>query len=122
MDTKQSLIDFTNQWVKNYPTESFHDYRMNSLILRLIDVIFSGGGVTTTGLQKLRVTSADFINATDCPLTAFDGLDLDIYWNEGNKWLDPATEWAVLVGGGFKVTIPDFDATADTYHFLIFAS
>lgn len=121
MDTKQSLIDFTNQWIKNYPTESFHDYRMNSLILRLIDVIFSGGGVTGTGMQKVRVTSANFTTPTDCPLTALDGLDLDIYWYEGNKWLLP-TEWTPYVGGGFTVTIPDFDATADNYHFLVLAS
>lgn len=69
------------------------------------------------------VTSANFINATDCPITALNGDTIQVYYEEGGRFLkQDAGEWANLSGGGFRVTIPGFDKSAQNYHFYVFKS
>lgn len=118
--TGQNLINQINAKIRNYAVEAFHNMALNSILLQIIAWIDGqSGGITATS-QVLQITSADFTNATDCPLVALNGANLVIFFNEGQKYLIKTTDWIDLVGGGFRVTIPLFDSTADTYHFFIY--
>lgn len=68
----------------------------------------------------IEVTSADFSNATDCPLPSLADFDLIIYMYEYNNFLlQSLNQWEPLVGGGFKVKLAGFDSTTINYHFIL---
>jgi hypothetical protein len=118
--TGQNIKNLINQWIRNYAVTAFHDMRLNTilnLIVQWIDGIFSG---SVTIASVVPVTSADFTDATNCPLTALNGQELEIFWNEGQRFIYKDTEWSALVGGGFEILMDGFDSTDTTYHFYIY--
>jgi SPP1 family predicted phage head-tail adaptor len=80
----------------------------------------SGNGSSTIQPSILGATSADFINDATCPLETLNGMDIDIYWVEGQKMLTEGTDWTPYPTGGFIITIPGFKSSKAIYHFDIF--
>jgi hypothetical protein len=116
-DIVRALI-LTN--VRNYPVEAFHDLNMQRILLLLLDMAEGLQGGAIPPPNPIAITSADFINATDAPLPTLNGFDTVVFWNEANRYLwQDRDEWEPLPGGGFRVTLADFDSTADNYHFVI---
>lgn len=111
-----------NKWIRNYSVEAFHDMRLNAILLQMVDLCdISSGGNGGTGSIVAQVTSANFINATDCPLTTFKGKNIAIFFNENAKFIEKdASEWTDLPGGGFKILIPGFDSSAANFHFYVY--
>jgi len=105
------------RWIRNYAVEAFHDLRMQTILLQMVDLAdTAGGGSGGTGSTIVELRSVNFSNATDCPLTTLAGKNLAIFWNDIPKYLDKdAGEWSDLPGGGFKINIPGFDATTNNY-------
>jgi hypothetical protein len=111
-----------NQFIRNYAVEAFHNMRLNAILLQMVDLcdVTSGGNGGTQSILA-QVTSANFINATDCPLTTFAGKNIAVFFNENNKFIEKdASEWDDLPGGGFKVLIPGFDSSAANFHFYVY--
>jgi len=105
-----------NKWVRNYAVSAFHDLRLNAILLQIVDLADAAGGGSGNGSVVVELRSANFSNATDCPLTTLAGKNLAIFWNDIPKYLDKeAGEWSDLPGGGFKVNISGFDATTNNY-------
>lgn len=110
-----------NKWIRNYAVDGFHNMRLNSILLQLVDLADAMGGGGGNGSVVIPLTSANFINATDCPLTSLAGKSIAVYLNDDQKFLEQdAGEWADLAGGGFKITIPGFDSTTSNFHFYVF--
>lgn len=121
----QNLINQINQYVRNYPVESFQNLRLNSILLQMCDIL--GGGAIPPGAGGgflVPVTSANFINATDCPQTALAANVIAVYYQEAQRFLlkdaTDGPEWADLAGGGFRVLLPEWNSADATYHFFIF--
>jgi len=109
-----------NRWVRNYAVSAFHDLRLNAILLLLVDLADAAGGGGGNGSSVVELRSANFSNATDCPLTTLAGSNLAIFWNDVPRFLDKdAGEWSDLPGGGFKINISGFNATTSNY--LIYA-
>lgn len=120
--TAQLIQTQINQFIRGYVPDYSNNLNLNRILNLILQLADSGGtsGSGTLG-EALRITSANFSNTTDCPLPALNGVDIGIYYGEGGKFLElDLGEWSVLTGGGFKVTIPNFDSTLQVYHFYIF--
>jgi len=109
-----------NNFVKNYAAESFHDGHMTQILSLLNQLADSGGGGGITNYQALQVTSADFINATDCPIVGYNGLNILVHWADIPKSLINGVDVQALVGGGFQILIPGFNSGAGTFTFWVF--
>lgn len=69
----------------------------------------------------IPLTSANFVNATDCPVATLFNKKIALFCNEFQRYLEfDAGEFVYLPGGGFSVTIPGFDKTSTNYHFYAF--
>lgn len=66
-------------------------------------------------------TSSSFSGSTICPVVAFNGMTLQIFWNDAQRYLVQGTDFTPLSGGGFTIIIPGFDATTTNYSFYVFA-
>jgi hypothetical protein len=64
------------------------------------------------------ITSVDFSNATDYANAAFNNRKITLYLN-GVGFLTEGTQWQPLSGGGFKILMPNFDATRNAYVFYL---
>lgn len=119
----QLYIDMVNQYINNYAIDAFAYSRLKTILLlgAQIMVGIQGGSVTNGGGAPLMVGSANFSNATDCPLTALNGLSLQLFANDLNKYLILGTDWNPLSGGGFTILIPGFDSTAQNFTFFVFS-
>jgi hypothetical protein len=115
----QNLKNIINLRVRNYPLESFQNMWMNTILNLLVDLADTGGSGGSSE-SALKVVSANFTTATDCPLSALNGENLAIYWNDANKFLDSATDFTPYVGGGFTILIPGFNSTTANYTFYVF--
>ncbi|HMI62487.1 MAG TPA: hypothetical protein VK518_16335 [Puia sp.] len=80
--------------------------------------VYSNSGSKSPG--PLAITSANFTSSVNCPLPDFNGMQLQIFWNDVPRYLTKDVEWIPLAGGGFTITMPDFDATVNSYSFYIF--
>lgn len=92
-------------------------------------IINGGGGGTPvvpitptddcTGL--VHITSADFEGDG---VTVVDGdwnnKILQIFWNDIPRFIYDPTEWSYVIGGGFKILIPGFDASVNDYNLYVF--
>lgn len=108
-------------YVRNDALTPFTNLNLNR-ILHLINQLAdtAAGGATNQG-NILPITSANFINTTDCPLASMNGIALRIYYGEAQKFIEQdAGEWQELTGGGFRILIPGFDSTQANYHFYVF--
>lgn len=106
-------------YVRNYGVESYHNFNLQSILLDMvaqIAAISAGGGLSYSPTQ---VTSVNFTNATDCPLTSFNGVNFILWYNEVGRELYLGTEYHVLVGGGFGIDIPGFDASVQLPHMTV---
>jgi len=78
-------------------------------------VLFTDGTNTYWADVIIDNVSADFesdgITVND---TRMVHNQLDIYWNEGGRFLDPATEFTRILSGGYTINITGFDATTQT--------
>lgn len=62
-------------------------------------------------------TSDDFeIDGITVNDTRLDHNTFDLYYNEGGRYLDPATEFTRISGGGFTIDIAGWDANVNEYH------
>lgn len=110
-----------NAYVRNYAVNAFHNMRMNAILLQIVDLADAAGGGTGNGSAVVELSSADFINATDCPLTSLAGKSITVYMNEIQRFLIKTNgEWSDLPGGGFKVLVAGFDSTSNNYHFYVY--
>ena len=88
----------------------------------------NGGAFLTTngtsvswGAPHISITSADFSDATNCPIAAAQYNTLSIFFSEYGRFIyEDAGEWTPLAGGGFTVTIAGFDSTVGNFHFEVF--
>lgn len=103
------LIDTS---VRNYPPEAFHNMALNT-ILHLINqnAGSGGGGSGSASFATTFVTGASFSSATNCPIVSLNGFLLAIFYNDANKYLKKGVDWTPLVGGGFTILMPGFNAT-----------
>lgn len=77
-------------------------------------------GITTRqGVIWIRITSADFANATDYVNEELQGVTFFLDANWVTKILEPETDWEYLPGGGFRILLDGFDATAADYEFYL---
>lgn len=83
------------------------------------EVLFTNGTTSYWSSNHVSVTSADFINATDCPLTGLALNKFSLFWSTGlaNYIYEDINQWEYLVGGGFRILIPGFDSTANFERF-----
>ena len=110
-----------NKYIRNYAVEGFQNMRLNAILLQLIDLADVATGGVGNGSVIVELTSADFINATDCPLTTLADKSICVFMNEISRFiLKDASEWSDLAGGGFRVNISGFNATTNSYHFYVF--
>lgn len=88
----------------------------------------NGGKFLTTngtsalwGAPHISIVSADFDNATECPIIAAQYNTLSIFFSEYGRFIyEDAGEWVPLAGGGFEITIAGFDSTLANFHFEVF--
>ncbi len=112
------LID---RFCRNDGIKFFHDLRGNQILKLLTDLADVASGGVGTGSFVVPVTSANFSNATDCPLTTLAGKQIIVFYNEGQRFLEQdAGEWADLAGGGFRVLLSGWDKAQATYHFVVY--
>jgi hypothetical protein len=122
----QNIIDQINAKVRTYAPDAFRGMALNSILQLIVQLADSGSGAGgTIGGSVLRVTNADFVDATRCVLSGFKGASIAIFWNEGGRFIekdaDGGAEWQDLPQGGFQVLLPEFDSTKDTkYRFYVF--
>lgn len=117
----QIALNMTNQYVRNYAVDSYKDQRLNTILNIILNNLAGlvGNVNANIGNAPILVTSANFINATDCPLTAFAGLQLAVFWNDQNRYLKESTDWTPLSGGGFQILIPGFNSADGSYEFYV---
>lgn len=117
----ENIKTLINQIVRNYAVQSFQNMGMNRILLMLTDLADAYGGGGGNGSVIVQLTSANFINATDCPLTTLAGKNIAVFWNENSAFLEKdKSEWADLAGGGFRVLVPDFNSSTANYHFYAY--
>jgi len=124
MSTASDLINDINDWVTNDAAKSYKNKRLNNILLRLVDWI-NGGGTTGPIVNVPNIYpihQADFINATDAPVVALDGLTLQLYYNAASRFLDHGTDWTDLAGGGVRILLTGYDSAVAPADFFIFIS
>ena len=110
-----------NKFIRNYAADAFLDQRLNSILLQMVDLADAAGGGIGNGSVVVPLTSADFVNATDCALTSLAGKSIIVFMNETSRFLlKDAGEWSDLAGGGFRVLLTGFDSTTQNYHFYVY--
>lgn len=116
----ENIKVLVNQIVRNYAVDAFHNMGLNRLLLMIVDLADAGSGGSGNGSVVVELTSANFINATDCPLTSLAGQRIAVFFNENSRFIIKASgEWSDLAGGGFRVGIPGFDSTTQNFHFYV---
>lgn len=122
----ENIKTLINQKVRNYAVDSYKDMALNRILLMMTDLADSYGGGGGNGSTTVELTSANFITpagstrATDCPLTTLAGQRIAVFFNENQRYLIKANgEWSDLPGGGFRVLLPEFDASQSNYHFYV---
>lgn len=68
-----------------------------------------------------HITSSVFTTTIDCPIPAFNGMALQIFWNDAGRYLVLGTEFTPIPAGGFTITIPGFNALTTNYSFYVYA-
>lgn len=72
------------------------------------------------GLSKItRVTSSDFTDSDTYNNANLSGVPFELFFNSASRFLDYGIEWEYQLGGGFKVLLPDFNATLNVYEFYV---
>lgn len=118
--TAQLITDLINQNIRTYVPDYALNLNLNRVLLLIVQFIDSGGAVVASS-NVLPITSANFADATNCPIPSFANQNIAIYWEEGGRFIEQdKSEWTPLAGGGFTITIDQFDSTTENYHFYVF--
>jgi hypothetical protein len=121
MSTYSDLVTDINNDITNYAPKAFKNRRLWNILLRMVAWIQSGGTTgPITAPSIYAVTSVNFTTNTQCPITALDGQNIQVFWNEVQRYLEQdAGEWTDLAGGGFEVLIAGFNKNDAVYHFKV---
>jgi len=122
MSITTNIQNDINTYVRNYPVESFHDMRLNSILLRMCQLLDSISGGTVTNPPAVTVTSANFTTAVDCPIPSLNGHNLSILWGDVPKLLIQGTDFSLYAGGGFTMLIPGFNASVNPANMTIWTT
>lgn len=118
MATQADIDVLIDDKIRNYAVEAFHDLALNR-ILHLLNQNTTSSGPGSGSFGTIFVTSADFSDATNCPLPALNGYNIALFWNDVPKYLKKGTDWTPRVGGGFTILIAGFDATANAVNIVV---
>jgi hypothetical protein len=111
-----------NQYCTQYAVDFFSNQRGRTILLNMLGFISALlGQANISATLPEFVASTQFTNATDCPLTAFNGVQIQIYWQDTNRFLIEGTDWTPLSGGGFTILISGFNSASATYTFVVFS-
>jgi len=110
-----------NLYIGAYAVDAFHNKNLNRILLLMLQLLSNGGSAPTAGMM-FHFTSANFINATDCPIPSLLGQNLVVFWAEPPKTLIQGTNFTLLPGGGFSVTDAGFDAITGSPNYNFFVS
>lgn len=109
----------TNRAAEYYDSCGHHDYIWDPS-LRAWQL--SGSGGSGNGFSMRTAVSSNFSTAVNCPLPSLNNDSLQIFWNDLGRFLVEGTEWQNLSGGGFRILVPGFDATANSYTLTVYAN
>ncbi len=85
------------------------------------EVLYTDGTTAYWRYPSKKLTSADF-NQTDgitCTNTEWEHNSLVIVWDDLPKVLEPNVDYSLIVGGGFQILIPGFDARTTNYNLTV---
>lgn len=123
MTVAQNIRNFINTWIKADAVAAFQNNRLNTALNMLnssVETLSAG----VSDARVVHVTQANFINATDCPITSLAGKTISVYMNTDDmkRFLRTwgTAEWTDLVGGGFKILIDGFDGTSENLDFYVY--
>lgn len=85
-------------------------------------IIDGGSGGGGSGFSIRDIVSSNFSTSVNCPLPALNNDSLQVFWNDIGRFLLEGTEWQNLSGGGFKILLPGFDATSNSYTLTLYAN
>lgn len=119
----QIIEDMVTQYINQYAVDAFNNQRLRTILLLICQEIVATQGTPNLNASTapILVTSILFTDATNCPLTALNGLQLQIYWNDTNRFLIQGVDWTPLSGGGFTMLIPGFNSADQNYTFYVFS-
>lgn len=110
-----------NKWIRNYAVPAFHDLRLNGILLEMTDLADAASGGGGNGSSVVELRSADFADATDCPLTSLAGVNIAVFLSDVGRFLyKDEGEWSDLPGGGFRILLAGFDSTTTNYHVYVY--
>lgn len=94
---------------------------LNTLVTKIINYINNS---VATSSSVISITSDDFsVDGVTCVLPDLSGVNFEIFLNDINRFIYNEVgnqEWDYVVGGGFKILIPGFDANTADYHLYLF--
>lgn len=94
---------------------------LNTLITKIINYINNS---IAFGASIIPKTSSDFaVDGVTCNIPTLVGKNFEIFLNDLNRFIYNEVgnqEWDYVVGGGFKILIPGFNANTGNYHLYIF--
>lgn len=108
-------------YVRNNALDAFTNLNLNRILHLINQLADANSGASAAAGDILPLTSANFIDATNCPIPSLNGINLRIYYGEANRFLEQDQgEWQPYTGGGFTVLVEGFDSTKQNYHFYVF--
>lgn len=94
---------------------------LNTLVTKIINYINNSIVFPASIIPKV---STDFeSDGVTCNIPAMSGITFEIFLNDLNRFIYNEIgnqEWDYVVGGGFKILIPGFDANTGDYHLYLF--
>lgn len=122
--TAQAIANQINEYIRNTPLDAFADLNLNRILLNMLalaDVTGGGGGGNAYAGLCIPIVSANFTDATNCGMSFLAGTPIEVYWEEGQRFLKKDQgEITDKPGGGFTVGIPGFNSATDNFHFYVF--
>lgn len=67
----------------------------------------------------INVKSVDFANPTDYLNTDLSGKTFEVFSNDIPKFLEFGVNWEYIDTGGFRILLPNFDATLNNYNIYV---
>ncbi len=93
--------------------------------LKAASIILDGGSGSISPINPstanpfpIYITDSNFVNATDYVDDRIESVNIIVYFNEINRYLEPGVETSVS-GNTLTILVPGFDATVNTYNLVI---
>lgn len=67
----------------------------------------------------LHIKSTDFSGPTDYTNSDLVGKSYEVFLNDTPKFLDFGTDWEYIDTGGFRILLPNFNATLNNYNIYV---